>query len=125
MKVNKINFEDINFIKEAKKERVTFDNPKNANWFGIYNDDKLVSVYCLVISKNKARFKSNYTIPAFRKRGCLALFIQHSKIICKKNNIKEITAFCTPLSVNSHLRYGAKLVSKKNDICFVKYELNS
>ena len=79
--ITKINFEDINFKKEAKKERVTFDNPNNAYWFGIYEDNMLVSVYCLVMSKNKARFKSNYTLPAYRRRGYLTAFINHSKFI--------------------------------------------
>ena len=124
MNIIKINFEDINFIKEAKKERVTFSNPKNSYWFGIFDKDKLISVYCLVINKNKARFKSNYTLKEYRKKGCLNLFINHAKYICRNNNINEITAFCTPLSVGSHLKNGAILISKKNDISFIKYKIN-
>lgn len=121
--IKKISFDDVKgFIKEAKKERVSFDNPKGAYWFGIYEDDKLVSFYCLVVKGKTARFKSNYTAPEYRRRGYLKRFIQHSKKICIKNNIEKMTAFCTPMSINSHLRGGAVRVSNKEDIIFVKYQ---
>lgn len=86
-----------------------------------YEGMQLVSVYCLVIAKHKARFKSNYTLPTYRRRGYLTLFIKHAKEICKANGIKEMTAFCTPLSIGSHLKNGAEIKSHKGDIAFIKY----
>lgn len=122
--IRKINFEDLSdLINKAKKERVSFANPIGAEWFGIYEDEKLVSFYCLVITKDKARFKSNYTVPEYRGRGYLKQFILHAKMTCLRRGVKEITAYCTPLSRNSHIRYGAKIQSIKKDIVFVKYFL--
>ena len=124
MKIHKIDYEAVKpFIKAAKKEHVSFGNPIGAKWYGIYVDGYLVSFYCIVIKGKTARFKSNYTIPEYRGRGCLQAFIEHAKDLCKWRGVKEITAFCTPLSVKSHIRNGAVMKSQNKNIAFVKYLL--
>lgn len=124
MRVQKISFEDVKpFASAAKKEHVSFENPAGAKWYGIFNGDVLVSFYCIVLKGKSARFKSNYTIPEYRGRGCLQKFIEHAKDLCRMHGITEMTAFCTPLSVRSHIRNGAVLQSQNKDIAFVKYKL--
>ena len=125
MKIQKISFDDVKpFANAAKKERVSFENPLGARWYGLITlDGDIVSFYCLVPKGKTARFKSNYTIPEYRRRGCLQIFIQHAKELCRVHGVKELTAFCTPLSVNSHIRNGAVVQSQNKDIVFVKYKL--
>lgn len=124
MRIQRIEFEEVmQYISAATKERVSFDNPLRARWYGIHDGDKLVAFYCLVLKGKTARFKSNYTIPEYRGRGCLQKFIEHAKDLCRMHGVKEMTAFCTPLSVNSHIRNGAVKLSQNKDIAFVKYLL--
>lgn len=123
MKIVNISFEDtIPYQKMAKKEHVSFGNPINAQWYGIYDDNVLVSFYCLVHKNKKVRFKSNYTVNYFRKRGCLQEFIEHAISICKKIGVISMTCFCTEMSYKSHIRHGAVLVSKKKTY-YVKYNI--
>lgn len=118
----KITFEEVKpFAATAKKERVSFENPAEAEWYGIFEDDRLVSFFCLVTKGKTARFKSNYTLPEYRRRGYLQRFIDFAIAECMKRKVHVMTAFCTPLSVKSHLRNGAIQSSKKGDIAFVRY----
>ena len=118
----RIGFDEIQpFMSAAKKERVSFGNPDGAEWYGIEENDNLISFFCLVKGKTSARFKSNYTIPEKRGEGCLQMFIQLAIDRCLFYGLKNMTAFCTPMSVKSHLRHGAEVVSRKGDIVYVRY----
>ena len=118
----RINFDDVKpFIVKAKKEQVSFENPPGAEWYGIFKDEKLVSFFCLVVKGKTARFKSNYTVPEYRKQGCLQTFIEFSISECIKRGVCEMSAFCTPLSIKSHIQNGAKIISEKKDVWFIKY----
>lgn len=120
--LKKIQFDDVKaFETAAKKERVSFENPAAAEWYGIFDNEKIVSFCCLVIKGKSARFKSNYTLPNYRGRGYLQRFIDFAISECMRRGVYEMTAFCTPMSVKSHLRNGAIPKSKKNDITFVRY----
>ena len=120
--LQKITFDEVKpFAASAKKERVSFENPAEAEWYGIYDEGKLVSFFCLVIKGKNARFKSNYTVPEYRGRGYLQSFIDFAIAECMRRGVYVMTAFCTPLSIKSHLRHGAIQSSKKSDITFVKY----
>lgn len=122
-KIVPISFADVEpFIKEAKKEQVSFVNNPFCKWYGMAHDGCLVAFFCLMVKGKVARFKSNYTLPNFRKRGYLGNFILYAKNICANMGIKKMTCFCTKMSVKQHLRAGAVVVSKKrHDITFVKY----
>ena len=120
--IQRIAFESVKpFAAAAKKERVSFENPAEAEWYGIFDGDKIVSFFCLVVKGKSARFKSNYTLPEYRGRGYLQAFISFAIKECLKRGVSEMTAFCTPLSIKSHLRNGAIAKSKKGDITFIKY----
>lgn len=122
LKIEKIDFQELaGFINKAKKERVSFTNNNNCFWYCIRYENVIKSFYCLQITGVTARFKSNYTVPDFRCNGCLQKFINHAIIKCKERKVKKMTAFCTPLSIQSHIRNGAKVKSSKGDIKFVEY----
>ena len=121
-KVERVSFDDIKpFIKLGKKEHVSFENPKGAEWYGIKDNEKLISFFCLVVKGRNARFKSNYTLPEYRNQGCLQTFIEFSIKQCLKRKISVMSVFCTPMSVRSHRRYGAMDVWQKKDVSFLKY----
>lgn len=125
MKIVRISFEDtLPYQRCAKKEHVSFGNPPEAEWYGIYDNGILVSFYCLVCKSKRARFKSNYTVEYYRKRGCLQEFIKHAKMLCKERDVYSMTCFCTEMSYHSHIRHGAQLISKKKTY-YVKYILGS
>ena len=120
--ISKIDFSEVKpFISTAKKERVSFENPDGAEWLGIYDDGVLIAFCCLVFKERAARFKSNYTVRERRGEGCLNAFIDYAVKECLRRKVNCMTAFCTPLSVKSHLKSGAVAVSKNKDITFVKY----
>lgn len=108
----------------AKKERVSFENPDGAEWYAIFKDDEMISFCCVVFHGKSARFKSNWTVPEYRRQGCLQMFIKTALKRCAAKGATQMTAFCTPFSLNSHLRNGAKIQSVKKDITFVKYVLS-
>lgn len=120
--IRKVKFDEIKpFIGKAKKERVSFENPIEAEWYGLFEGEKIIAFFCLVVKGKKARFKSNYTLPEYRGKGSLQRFIDFAVSECVKRGIFEMTAFCTPMSIKSHIRNGAIPQKKKNDITFVKY----
>lgn len=124
--IKEIQFEDVlKYRKIAVKEQVSFHNNNNCKWYGIYDANKLVSFYCLMMNNKSARFKSNYTLKEYRRQGCLKKFIEHAKYMCMRNNIKIITLFCTELSVRSHNRAGMKILrfNPKNNVYYGRYEL--
>ena len=122
MRVERISFDDVRpFIKLGLKEHVSFANPKGAEWYGIRKDGKLVSIFCLVIRNRSARFKSNYTLEEYRRQGCLGAFIAFSMRQCIRRGIKVMSVFCTPMSVGSHRRMGAREEWRKGDVTFLKY----
>lgn len=124
MEIKKIKYELVTpYAKMGKRERVTFENPDNAHWYGIFKGEKLIAFYCLVGYKNSVRFKSNYTLPAYRRNGCLQQFIEHAKMKCRQWGMKTMSAFCTPMSISSHLKHGAQPCSENNGIVFVRYTI--
>lgn len=122
MRVERISFEDVRpFIRLGLKEHVSFANPRGAQWYGIRMDDRLVSIFCLVLKNGNARFKSNYTLEEYRRRGCLQASIEFAVRLCRRRGVKAMTAFCTPMSVGSHRRMGAREEWRKGDVTFLKY----
>ena len=125
MEVEPIGFADVKpFARDAMREQVSFANPDGAEWYGIRMDGRLVSFFCLVVGRKSARFKSNYTVPEMRRRGCLAAFIRFAIQRCIRARIPVLTAFCTASSVRSHVAHGAYPCGKtRNGVTFVRYTL--
>jgi len=109
-------------IKLGKKERVTFDNPDNAYWFGSFDGDKIVGCVCVVINpKTKtARFKSDYVRVEYRRLGVYSALCIVRMNFCIRHKVKKATAFCTPKSIGKYLADGFAPASKRGDITFVE-----
>ncbi len=121
-RIKEILFDDVKpFIRQAEKERVSFTNNNNCKWFGVFDENELKSFFCLQFYKGVVRFKSNYTIPEYRGKKSLQLSIEFAIMYLVNRGIKKMTAYCTPMSINSHLRNGAKKIWEKNGITYVEY----
>jgi len=118
---------DFNDVKQYKgivtKERVTLENPAEAVWFGAYQDNELLGFNCSVIKKGIARYKSDYVMKHHRGKGVYNKLFEFRLAHSKNNNVRKATAFCTPMSIGTFLRYGFVPRSKKNDIVFVVKEI--
>ena len=110
--------------REAEREQVSFANPDGAEWYGIRDGGRLISFFCLVAGKGErsARFKSNYTVPDMRRRGCLAASIRFALQWCVRRRVPALTAFCTASSLRSHVAHGARAgKTAANGVTFVRY----
>lgn len=102
----------------GRSEGVAFSKD-GGEWYGIYEDGELIAFYNFLIMGKNGRFRSNYTRVEWRRQGCLSMFINHAKMLCRERGIMRLTAFCTPMSMGVHLEHGAKRSSDK----FIVYEL--
>ena len=123
MLIKVIDFKEIKPFKSiAAKERVTLENPPEAVWFGAYEGEELVGFNCSVIKNGTARYKSDYVLKAYRGKGIyndlFAFRLAHSA----NRGVLKATAFCTPMSIGTFMRYGFVPKSKKIDIIFVVKE---
>lgn len=124
MQVKIIPFDEVQSFKSiVTKERVTLENPPEAVWFGAYIKDELVGFNCSVIKNGTARYKSDYVLKAHRGKGVYNTLFAYRLAHSRSRSVKKATAFCTPMSIGTFLRYGFVPKSKKNDIVFVVKEL--
>lgn len=125
MKIIKIDYVQIETYKSlVAKERVSLENPKEAVWFAAYIEEELVGFNCVVIKKQNARLKSDYVFKEFRNKGIYNLMFQYRIDYCIQERVKKMTAFCSPMSLGTFLRYGFSPKSKtKYGIIYVEREL--
>lgn len=70
----------------------------------------------------RAVFKGDYTKPSHRGRGYLTQITKARIEYLKKNGIRTIEANCTEMSVNIHLKAGARLIKKMKHLYLIRYE---
>ena len=120
--VESVSFKELEkFRSDTRREGVRLRDCKGAMWYCIRSDGEIVSFYCLAVATASATFRCNYTVPAFRRQGCLRRFINHAKRKCLELGISNMTVFCSPMSYKSHLREGAEIVRTRGDIRIMKY----
>lgn len=119
VKIKKINDYSIieTFSKQCRTKGVNFD--KSNTYYGLYKEDKLISIASYYISKNGiVKFKSNYTIESERNKGYMTLLI---KEIIRLNNFENMIVYCLKSSVNIYLSLGFELVKIENHKYFDTY----
>ena len=99
-------------------------NPDNAVWFGAYINGDLAGFSCIVIKNNNARFKSDFVLYKDRNKGVYDALFKKRLEYARIKGVKKVTAFCTPMSIGTFLRYGFTPIKKnKNGIYFVRKDL--
>jgi hypothetical protein len=107
---------------QARRERVTMENPEGAAWFVAEEDGVIVGCVCAVIKKKGARFKSDFILPAYRKQKIYRDLFKIRTAHALQYPTKQWTAFCTPQSLKVYLENKFQKVSLHRDIWFVKRE---
>lgn len=99
-------------IKHAIKEHVIIADFDNSIWFSAIKNNKVVGCVCCQFNGDKCRFKSDFVLPEYRSNGIYkALFKQRSVQV--EHLVKEISAYCTPMSIRLYLQNGFKIISDK------------
>ncbi len=105
----------------AVKDGILFTD--KADYYGIYEDNILKGFSAIKYNGSKALLKCQYVLPEYRKKGLLMLMLKDNLEILKRSGIKIAEANCTKMSVNVHLKVGAKVVKVfKNGITQIRYE---
>ncbi len=113
-----------NLVDQSKKEGLLFSG--NLLYFVIYDVFSPYAFFGLKINKTSAIMKCDYVSKDYRGQGTLLKMINARLNWIKDNkpNIKTVYANCTNMALNSHLKSGAKIVTKyKNEITKIKYEI--
>lgn len=121
-----ISYEEIQdeFIKQAKKERISFLSVPKAHYFGAYNGEILVGTICAVINKNgkNGKLKSSYVLKEYRGKGIYTELNRMALDYAKEHKIKQLTLNCLPASIGVHIKAGAVEWKKSKSITYLKYD---
>jgi len=118
--ITPISFLDLKpFLDQAKKEMLTFCD--NVEYFGYYNEDKIVA-FCGIryVGSKKAIVKNYFVVKEHRGKGYFKILFEYSLSFTQG---KTIEATCTPMSINLFLKKGFKVIKEyKNGCKTVWYE---
>jgi GNAT superfamily N-acetyltransferase len=122
MEIRKLKLNDIIPYKTmAIKDGILFSD--KADYYGIYEENILKGFSAIKYTANKAILKCEYVLPEYRRKGLLMRLIKDNLTVLKQNGILTAEANCTKMSVNAHLKSGAKVVKVyKNGITQIRYE---
>ena len=124
--IKRIEFSDIpeDFIKQAKRARLSFLTGEGVYYWGAYEDGALVGCTCLVVFKNgHGKIKSNYVLEDFRGRGIFSELNKECLSFAKDRGITSITLNCLPDSARIHMKSGAEMYMEKKTIKYLVYRL--
>jgi GNAT superfamily N-acetyltransferase len=110
------------YIAMAKKEGLLFS--VNCDYYAYYQGEQIIGFCAIKYSGNKAIFKCSYVLKEYRGNGLLIYMTNFRKKVLKEKGIKYAEANCTKMSINTHLKCGAKIKKRyKNGITQVIYEI--
>tara|TARA_R100000935_G_C2839135_1_gene170018 strand:- start:4203 stop:4589 length:387 start_codon:yes stop_codon:yes gene_type:complete len=108
----------------AKKEGLLFSG--NIMFFVVFNEDDPIAFFGLKLSERTATMKCSYVIKSERRTGLLCRMTRYRLQWLKLNRpkIKKVDANTTKMSLNTHLKEGAKIQARyKNGITKLYYEI--
>lgn len=106
----------------AEKEGLLFPK-KDAKFFCMLDNDEVIGFAGMNLFKNKAILKNVFILEEHRGKGLATELIKVRILLLKGIGIKIVEANCTKMSLNMHLKQGAKIVrTYKNGITKVSYE---
>ena len=122
MEVKQVTLADIlPYKNKAVKEGILFND--KADYYAIYEGNKLKGFSAIKYTGSKAVLKCEYVLPEYRGKGLLILMLKDNLETLKRSGIKIAEANCTKMSVNVHIKAGAKVIKVfKNGITQIRYE---
>ena len=107
-------FKDIQpLAKYARKEHVIINYFKGSIWLAAKKNNRLVGCVCCQKKKDKARFKGDFVLPEYRNEGIYRSLFEARNWLIRGLHLKEISAFCTQMSIILYLENGFQVISKK------------
>lgn len=111
LQFKRINYIELDqYIALAKKGGLEFCN--KTEYYGLYDNNKMVAFAGILKYQNKWVFKNAYTIEHYRGLGYHKQFLAYRLNLAKINNIKTIEATCTKMSINNYIKYGFEVVNE-------------
>jgi GNAT superfamily N-acetyltransferase len=109
------------FLIQAKKSGLTFCN--STQYYGYYDNDKLVAITGVIWYSKKAIFKNSYVLEEYRRKGIYQNLFRYRMIAVRERGIKLIEATCTDMSLGLWLKMGAKIIQQFKNYTKVQYKL--
>jgi len=96
------------FILDARRSGLVFS--KSTEMYGIWLEENLIGMCGLVRYRNHWKFKNDYIIPEYRRRGYCreALIIRLD--MARAQGARFIEATCTEMSISIWLKLGAVIM---------------
>jgi len=117
MNIVKTNYDSVKHLyKLAKTDNVCLINLNNSTWFSALNDNYMtIGCVCLTVNKYTSRFRGDYVLPEYRKKGLYKYLFKLRLDYCLENypNIKRLTAFTTPSSIHTYKKNGFNIIKTK------------
>lgn len=112
------------FMKQAKKERISFLNKPEAHYVGAFENAQLVGTICVILNKNgkNGKLKSSYVLEEYRNNGVYTKLNNMALAFAKEHAVKQLTLNCLTSSVGVHLKAGAEEWKKTKTITYLKYD---
>jgi len=114
-------FDTEQYHKDGKRHNLIFN--ENTNYIGYFKGKELCGFAGYDVLTNKSILKCSYVLPKFRSLGIYKLLTKYRIDFLKEKNIKTIQATCTKMSINYHLKNGAKIIKQYKNYTKIQYDL--
>lgn len=105
-----------------RKEHLDIKPDTGCRYYGAFNNGELLGFVGMVNKGSTYRFKTDYIFDHYRGLGIYRKLFEFRYNVARINGAKKITAFCTPLSLSTYLKYGFTYKEKK-EITFVSLHI--
>ena len=109
------------YLAETEKLGLSFCNA--TEYYGRYNDGKLVAFTGILWYAKKAVFKNHYVLPDYRHHGYFKDLFRYSMIAVRERGIKLIEANCSAMSLPLYIKMGGKITKQYKDWTQVQLKL--
>jgi GNAT superfamily N-acetyltransferase len=112
MNIRELAYSEVEPYGEAvKAEGAGTINP-NYVYYGLFEDDTLVSFGAMICKGSNVKLMNGFTLPEYRGRGYHEALNAFRIEKAKELGMKKITGSCTPMSLHVKLRQGFREISK-------------
>jgi hypothetical protein len=123
IKLKSITLSDIpsELLKKAKKSNIIIN--ENAKITGLFKNNILIGFGSYVLNKNNsAKLCMSYVIESERNQGYYSKLLSFRISELKSMGINKIKANCTKLSLNHHIKIGARIIKHFKEITVIIHE---
>lgn len=100
---------------------VKLPNDENGEHFGLFTDDKLISVVSLFIENDKAQFRKFATLGDDQGKGYGTILLQEVFRIVQEKGLKTIWCNARVSKINFYMKFGMLATPKRFDKGGIEY----